>query len=291
MPLRIGIATCTDLPEPDRDQELLLDALRDAGASADLLAWDDPAIAWESVDLAVIRSTWNYHHTLDAFLAWADATSAKTQLLNPASVVRWNTHKRYLLDLEAKGTRVVPTELVPRGAPHPSLAELCARRGFGDVVVKPAVSAGSYETHKIHAADHTRGDAVLTRLARERDVLVQSYVASVEGYGERSLIFIDGALSHAMRKSPRFADGVEQVTGPLPIADDERTFAERLLASIDAPLLYGRVDVARDEEGAPMLMELELVEPSLFLAQHPPALARFVEAILRSARLSGSPAP
>lgn len=282
-PLRIGIATCIDLPEPDRDQSLLIDALRRAGASADLLAWDDPAIAWESVDLVVIRSTWNYHHGLDAFLAWADATSAKTRLLNPASVVRWNTHKRYLLELEAKGTRVVPTELVPRGAPHPSLAELCERRGFGDVVVKPAVSAGSYETHKIAAEDHTRGGDVLARLARERDVLVQSYVRSVEGYGERSLIFLDGALSHSMRKSPRFADGAEHVTGPLPIADDERAFAEHLLASIDERLLYGRVDVARDEDGTPMLMELELVEPSLFLAQHPPALERFVAAIVREA--------
>jgi hypothetical protein len=112
--------------------------------------------------------------------------------------------------------------------------------------------------------------------------MVQPYVASVDGYGERSLVWIDGELTHAMRKTPRFVGDAERIDGPFPIADDERAVAEAALAPVAARILYGRVDLARDADGRPMVMELELVEPSLFLARHPPALARFVAAVARA---------
>jgi len=106
-------------------------------------------------------------------------------------------------------------------------------------------------------------------------------VPSVEDHGERSLIWIDGELTHAMRKSPRFSGQDEAVSGPHPIDDAERALAEAVLAPLAAQILYGRVDVARDERGAPMVMEVELIEPSLFLLQHPPARDRLVAAIFR----------
>jgi hypothetical protein len=111
--------------------------------------------------------------------------------------------------------------------------------------------------------------------------MVQPYVRSVDGHGERCLVFLDGELSHAIRKNPRFADGHESVSGPVPVDADERAAAESILKLVNAPLLYARVDLARDEQGTPRLMELEVIEPSLFLMQHPPAIERFADAIIR----------
>ena len=195
-------------------------------------------------------------------------------LWNPPAILRGNVKKRYLLELEARGIPVVPTTLVEQGGfLDPAHAVFRGR-----VVVKPEVGAGSGNTRAFD-----RGDASalvhLAELTATGAALVQPYLASVDDYGERSLVFIAGELTHAMRKAPRFAGGVENVTGPFPIADDERALAELALEPYAAQLLYGRVDIARGADGAPMIMELELVEPSLFFKQYPPALARFVAAL------------
>jgi hypothetical protein len=195
--------------------------------------------------------------------------------------VRWNTHKKYLRALEEKGVSVVRTHWVDRGSSE-SLAIAMRALGASTVVVKPAVSAASFGTMRVDATNLHEGEAHLRALASERDVMVQPYVRSVEGYGERSLICIDGALTHAIRKSPRFGGEHENVSPALPIADDERALAEKTLAAIpNEKLLYARIDLARDEHDRPCIMELELVEPSLFLMQSPAALARFAAAIVR----------
>jgi glutathione synthase/RimK-type ligase-like ATP-grasp enzyme len=177
---------------------------------------------------------------------------------------------------------VVPTHLVRRGEAT-RLADVMGEHGWPDVVVKPAISAGSRNTLRIeHEMD--RGEAHLRVLAREGDVLVQPYLASVEGYGERSLVWIDGELTHAVRKSRRFLGDPESVSAALPIAPEEAELARRALAAVPAamtPLLYARVDTARDSDGQPCLMELELVEPSLFFPQSPAALDRYVRAVQR----------
>lgn len=290
----VAIATCTQLPEPDPDASYYLAALERAGISAQVLAWDDPAAPFEAAQLVVIRSTWNYIHHLPEYLAWADRMGAR--LHNPPAIVRWNVHKRYLVELAEAGVAVVPTLLVERGSWEPRgrgsrepFMALLGDRAWTDVVVKPAVSAGSFETRRLHVPAIGADDADwLARMCAERDVLVQPFVRSVDGYGERSIITLDGAQSHAIRKSPRFHDGAESVSATaLPIADDERALADAGLAfaarrtGAAAPLLYGRVDMARDEAGVPMIMELELLEPSLFFRQHPPAADAWAAAIAR----------
>lgn len=292
MSVRIAVATCLRLPEPDPDQDPLLDALRAKGADATLAAWDDPAVDWGAFDGCVIRSTWNYYHALDGFLAWAERVAQVTRLWNPIEVVRWNAHKRYLRDLAARGARVVPTRWIARGAPPQALDEAVAALGY-PVVIKPAVSAASFGTLRL---DDARGleaarAHVSAQLARPGidEVMVQPYLRSVEAFGERSLIFLDGALSHSIRKSPRFGGEHEQVsTAAVPIEDAERAAAQAILACVPHDLLYARVDLARDEDGAPRLMELELLEPSLFLRQHPPALAALAGAVVRRARAARS---
>ena len=284
----VALVTCRVLPEPDPDQEPLLGALREAGLAVEMLAWDDPeARRPGAFDLCVLRSCWNYFRAPAAFLAWCAEAEATSRLLNPLPVVRWNLHKRYLLELEAAGVPVVPTVLLERGAAA-DLPGQTADRGWDDVVVKPAVSAASFLTRRFRPGESAAGREFLAALLAERDALVQPYLPSAEGSGERSLVWIDGELGHAVRKSPRLAGEDERVSEAVPIAPAEREVAERAMAvgraRVGLPLLYGRVDLLADEAGALRVSELELIEPSLFLVQSPPALERLVRAIVREVR-------
>lgn len=278
----IALVSCVKLPEPDADMAPLEAAVRAAGLSCEVVGWDDPSVDWSRFRLALLRATWNYPWMLPAFLDWLARVDAVTRLWNPLPLVRWNAHKGYLLELAARGIPVVPTELVRAGSTV-TLAEIIGRRGWDEVVVKPAVSAGSFKTIRVGStgAGLAAGESHLRSLAAERDALVQQYLPAVEGYGERALIWIDGALTHAVRKSPRFEGDVEQVSEALPITPAEAALAERVLASIDMPKLYGRVDMAPGPDGQPLVMELELVEPSLFFRHGPEALARLVRALQR----------
>ena len=276
----VALATCRTLPEPDFDARPLVEALAAAGMEAGFLAWDDPQADWSRARLTLLRSTWNYPAFPEDFMAWADRIAQVTDLWNPLSVVRWNVHKRYLLDLEAQGVPVAPTELVERGSRR-TVQEIMEQRGWDQVVVKPAVSAASYRTLKIGPGEAGLGERHLRELAAERDVLVQSYLPSVEGHGERALVWIDGEVTHAVRKTPRFSGQDESVSDAMEISEDELALAHRAVAAIDGEPLYARIDMAPGQDGNPVVMELELIEPSLFFPQGPAALSRLVSAIRR----------
>ncbi len=272
--MRVRVASCLTLPEPDPDAVPLADALARAGVAYDVLGWEDPAVDWSAPGPTLIRSTWNYAIDVNRYLAWIDVVDAAGPLLNPRAVIRDNLHKRYLLALQARGVPIVPTTLVERGATL-DLSTLA----LGKFVIKPEVGAGSLGT-RVFEAPSADADQHLATLTAQGAALVQPYIASVEDYGERSMIYIDGELSHAIRKSPRFAGQSEMVSGPYPIADDERALALDALAPY-GDLLYARVDLARDAANQPCVMELELVEPSLFLAKRPGAADRFVAGLVR----------
>lgn len=281
--MRLRVATCRVLPEPDPDAAPLAAALAAAGFDAAWVAWDDPDADWDAPIPTLLHSTWNYPRHRDAFLAWLARAAAAAPLENPLAACRANVHKRYLLELAARGVPIVPTTLVERGAAGPpgELAALVARAAAGAprIVVKPEVGAASLDA-AVFAADDPAAARHLERLTARGDALVQPYLRSVLGYGERALVWIDGALSHAVRKAPRLGDDAEQVTGPFEIADDERAVALAALAPY-GDLLYGRVDVARDAAGRPVVMELELVEPSLFFAFGPGSADRFAAGLAR----------
>jgi O-ureido-D-serine cyclo-ligase len=281
--IALRVATCVQLPEPDPDEAPLAEALAAAGFAATLVGWDDPAADWDAPIPTILRSTWNYPSDIDAFGAWLDRAHAAAPVINPPDIVRANLRKRYLLGLAARGVPVVPTTLVERGQtlPASALPALAPR-----VVIKPEVGAGSVGTQRF-AADDPAALAHLASLTSRGAALVQPYLTSVDGYGERSLVWIDGAFSHAMRKTPRFVGDAEKMDGPFPIADDERAVAHAALAPIADRILYGRVDLARDAAGAPMVMELELIEPSLWFAHQPGSALRYVTALRR--RLAVAP--
>jgi glutathione synthase/RimK-type ligase-like ATP-grasp enzyme len=270
--------TCKVLPEPDVDESLLMHALTDAGLQPTLVAWEDESVDWSTFEVAVLRSPWNYINHLDAFLDWAVRAGAQTHLFNPVEVVQWNTHKGYLRDLARRGVPVVPTAWLGVGE-ELDLGDLMADRGWDDVVVKPVVGAGSFMTERITDPTTPVTQQFWRTLCADREAMVQPYLTSVEGYGERSLIWIDGELTHSVRKSPRLGDAQENVSEALPIAHVERELAEAVIADIPQSLLYARIDLIRDEHDQPLLAELELVEPSLFLMQEPAALKRLVRGI------------
>jgi glutathione synthase/RimK-type ligase-like ATP-grasp enzyme len=241
------------------------------------------------VALAVVRSPWRYHWDRDAFLDWTRAAAAVTPVHNPVAVLEWNTDKRYLADLAAAGLPVTPTTFLAPGEPWAAGAVPAS----GDVVVKPTVSAGAKNT-----ARHPAGATEAVRLhvaalhAAGKTAMVQPYLDAVDTAGETALVYLDGALSHALRKGPLLRAGAGPVAGlyaeeeiePRQPSDDERTLGGRVLAWIHerfgGPLLYARLDVIGGPDGRPVVLEVELTEPSLFHATAPGSADRFAAAIL-----------
>lgn len=279
--MRVGLVTFAGLPALDPDDGPLVAALSARGHEAQPLVWDDAEVDWGALDMAVLRSTWDYHHRRDEFLGWAEAAATRTALWNPAPVVRWNSDKAYLLELAARGAPVVPTVVLPAGRPA-SLAGVLADSGWSEVVVKPAVSADSFATVRASTATLAAGQAHLDALLGTRDMMVQPYFGSVEREGERCLVHLGGAFSHAVRKRSAFLGG--RHAGPEGVAvrpaPDELDVAARVLEAAGARgLPYARVDLARDGAGRPCLMELELVEPTLFFREAEGSAERLVRAL------------
>ena len=278
---RVALVTATAALGTDVDLEPLLDALGRAGIEADAPCWDDRDVAWAGYDLAVLRSPWDYVERYEEFLGWIEATEHHVRVLNRSSVVRWNTDKHYLADLAQRGLPVVPTEFFRPGEARPRLAGRT-----GDLVVKPVISAGSRDTmwHSDPGAAETHAGELL---AAGRAVMVQPFLDGITTYGETGLVYFDGVFSHAFRKAPILALDApptdeffahEEITPRVP-TDAERQLADATIASCDADLLYGRVDLVPGPDGQPLVMELELAEPSYFVGHAPGSADRFATAV------------
>jgi glutathione synthase/RimK-type ligase-like ATP-grasp enzyme len=266
---------------------VLVDALRAAGAEAEAVFWDDPEVDWGGYDLVVIRSTWDYSWRVAEFTAWAERVGKVTRLANPADVVRWSSDKRYLGELAAAGVPTVPTAYLAPG----DAVEL---PGEHEYVVKPTSGAGARYAARYTAEQHDAAVRHLERMHAEGfTAMIQPYMRGIDAGGERALQFFGGRLLHASRKRAVLAPGTafdaDKVAHPglepWTATPAELDVAERALAAVpDAPeVLYARVDLVDGDDGEPVVMELELVEPNLFLFLHPRSLPRVVEAVLRAA--------
>jgi hypothetical protein len=278
----VVLATCADLPDGDEDASALLAALDRAGVSGRFGVWTDPAATWTDA-LVVLRSTWDYAPRRGEFLSWAWSVP---RLVNPLPVVEWNTDKTYLADLEAAGVPVVPTVVVPPGAN----ADLPAS---GEFVVKPSVGAGSRGAGRFSAerAEAARGHVAALH-ASGHTALVQPYLHAVDDAGERALVYLDGTFSHAITKGAMLAPSaahaiagadlyVEERISAAVASSDERAVADAAVAFAAARFgvpLYARVDLLPSADG-PVVVELELTEPSLFLTYGEGAADRFAAAI------------
>jgi glutathione synthase/RimK-type ligase-like ATP-grasp enzyme len=291
--LDVRLVTATERAGHDAESPRVVEALRALGLRAELAAWDDARVDWAGARAHVIRSTWNYSERLAAFLAWTERVAAVSALWNPAPVVRANVHKRYLLELAARGVPAVPTALVERAAPR-GLEEAARAGGWSDVVVKPAVGAGARGALRTRAGA-PEGETHLAALLAQGDALVQPYLASIGREGERSLVYFGGALRHATRKLPgagdfRVQEHLGGATRPYTATAAERAVAEAALAAVSGTLLYARVDLV-PVDGAPHLSELELVEPSLYLEHLPGGHAAFARAIADAVCSGPAPSP
>ncbi|MEU7972326.1 hypothetical protein AB0B48_09810 [Micromonospora sp. NPDC049089] len=286
---RVALVTCSDLADLDPDDRLVLAPLAARGVAVQAVVWDDPDVDWSSYDLVVLRSPWDYALRRDEFVSWA---STVPTLVNPAAVVRWNTDKRYLAELSAAGVPTVPTAWVMPGESWQPPAET------GEYVLKPAVSAGSQDTGRYDLADPEHRDLAAAHVRRlseaGRVTMVQPYLRAVDTEGETALLFLAGpeglAFSHAIRKGPMLSgpdfgpDGLykaEEITART-ARPEQLAVAEQTLATVPGgtrQLLYARVDLIPGADGEPVLVELELTEPSLFIGYANGAPERLATAI------------
>jgi O-ureido-D-serine cyclo-ligase len=275
----------------DYDMTPLVDACQEVGLDVEVNDWDDASVDWARFGDVVFRSPWSYLTQLPAFLDWCERVDSVTTLRNPLPVVRWTLDKHYLADLEAHGVPTIPTAFVESPTDVPDVVDTL---GEGDVVVKPAIGAYSHGVQGFRRHDR---DGLTRQLHRLLDsgqaALVQPYMTSIDTLGETDLIYFDGAFSHAICKESLLdpsgvaREPTQDVRSARKPDADEHATAERALdavatiLSLDDPLLYARVDLVKDEHGAPRVHEMELCEPSLSLAFSEGAARRFAEALSR----------
>jgi glutathione synthase/RimK-type ligase-like ATP-grasp enzyme len=274
---QIALATYREQPSLYPDDRLLLNELRSRGLGAEPTIWNEPSIDWGKFDAVVIRSTWDYHLHHSTFLDWVARVERTSALWNPPKVIRWNSHKSYLKDLEHQGVPIVPTEIV---RPGDRLDEVMGRRGWAKAVLKPAVSANAYRTYLLRAEDREANQNKLREASEGGEALLQPYLEEVESEGERSLVFLGEEFSHAFLRLPKLA-AKPQLTEGLPVqpSPGELEVARSAVHTAPARTLYARVDLVPTKEGSARIMELEMIEPLLMIGNAPGAPARFANAL------------
>ncbi len=270
------------------EDELVRAGLERRGLSSVRVDWARGDFDWKSVRSAVFRTTWDYFQRFEEFSGWLDRVTLDTRLINSVELVRWNLDKHYLADLAGRGIRTVPTHYLEVGEPAP-VRELLARAGWEHAVLKPTVSGAARHTYRIDRENAAAHDDLLAGLLEVEAMMLQPFQNEIVASGELTLVVIGGRCTHAVRKVAKQGDFRVQddhggTVHPHEPTREEMLFAERAAAACRPVPVYGRVDVVRDNDGELALMELELVEPELFLRFHPPAADTFAEKLAERVR-------
>ena len=279
----VAWVTYKTLNDSAPDDRLAAEAVRRRGVRVDAVVWDDPAVDWSAYDAMVIRSCWDYQYSPEKFVQWLDALEASgVRVFNSLPVVRWNHDKKYLRDLEARGVEIAPTHWCVRGT-APSIEEVMASHGWKKAVVKPTISGTAMSTWVVSPDDGVNHDVELAALLAKRDMMIQEFVPEILD-GEWSLAFFGGEFSHAVVKRAKAGDfrvqnehggSWAQETASAELVEAAR----RVLGCVEEALLYARVDgVVRD--GTFVLMELELIEPMLYIGANEGAAEMFATALM-----------
>lgn len=264
------------------DDDLAYAELRRRGWQVDVVPWTR-ATDWAAYDRVLIRTPWDYQNAPEHFLNVLAAIEASgTPLQNPLSIVRWNLDKRYLRDLDAAGVPIVPS-LWSTQFDAGQLAASFDNFGCERVVIKPTVSANADHTYPLLRADLPAHNAELARVFATRALLIQPFLDEIVSDGEVSLFYFGGRYSHTIRKRPKAGDFrvQEEHGGEISALEPDAALmsaAERALAAIPEPVLYARADFVRVGDRN-LLMELELIEPSLYFRMHPKAPSLFADAL------------
>ncbi|MBC6605979.1 hypothetical protein H8B13_04030 [Hymenobacter sp. BT188] len=267
----------------EQEDALLTNQLESGGHRVTAEIWSDPAVDWRSYEVVVLKSPWDYFDRIAEFYAWLDTLERlAVRVLNPVATVRWNSDKKYLLDMQAAGVRIVPTHWLPRGSrfvPETLFAELQTEQ----LIVKPAVSGGAKNTFSLRPVEAATRTSELDTLLAEEDFLAQPFLPQIQTEGEWSFIYLGGKFSHCVLKTPKLGDfRVQHYLGggvePRPAPAHLLRTADDIVARFAQDCLYARVDGV-EVEGDFLLMELELIEPFLYLHADKKAPQRYEEAL------------
>ena len=282
---RVCFVTCTTWPEISASDALARDALESRGVTVEARPWNGRVQDFARFDAVVLRSCWDYHHAIEAFSGWLDGLDAAgARVWNPTSLVRWNLSKRYLLELAAAGVPIVPAVVLEADASS-RLGAVLAERRWRHAVVKPLVSASAHDTVLVDSGEIDRVVAALASGALRQPVLVQPFVEEIRTRGEWSVVFVDGAPTHAVLKRPGPGDfRVQEYLGgsveARPAGAAVLAAARRALQALALPPLYARIDGVETPDGF-QVMEVEVNEPGLFFDLAPAAAGTFADAVGR----------
>jgi glutathione synthase/RimK-type ligase-like ATP-grasp enzyme len=276
----VALATCAAVAGTEEDDLRVIETLGRRGIVAIHAVWNDPKVDWRSFRLVVVRSTWDYIERRSAFLTWADKLP---RVFNPAPVLRWNTDKHYLADLAKAGLPVISTRFLAPGDTF--------KLPPAPFVIKPSISCAAKDTARYEPGEKAALDHVQRLQAQGCTVMVQPYLSQIETAGEVAVIFIGGAYSHSIRRSAllKAGAGPDQAQAlPLNVhrydaARQELQLAEHVMRHLPvdpADLLYARVDLVPGRNGDPLILEVELTEPALFLAFSDGGADRLAHAIV-----------
>jgi len=278
---RLAIASSRQFPTVHPDDVHLVATLERLGVQATVCVWNDPQVEWTAFDVVLIRTIWDYFEHYAAFRGWLDMLDRLDVItINDTKTLRWNSDKRYLLDLEREGVPIIPTHVAHGGGLQHVLSSMPGR----DVVIKPTVSGGAWHTVRGKTGTPACQQAI-DALPKHLDYLAQPFVPEIASEGEWSLMFFDNTFSHAVLKRPTAGDyRVQEQHGgrTAPATPDDsivHAAGKTLLATAALgyrDLAYARVDGVM-VNGQFLVMELEVIEPSLFLSGNPDAAERFAQ--------------
>ncbi len=263
---------------------LLKEALEAKGAVVERTNWDNPNYDFSKTDAVVFRTIWDYFERYTEFSNWLSKISIITKVVNPLPLVRWNIDKHYLKDLSLKGVSVMESVFVDTGN-HRLLTTICKEKGWRDIVIKPAISGAAMHTYKIRASQISNNEALFLKLVNERDMLVQEFLPTIMTKGEISLMVFNGNYTHAILKLPktgefRVQDDFGGTVHSYTPAKNEISLAENAFAACHPTPAYGRADIVWDKNLNPMISELEIIEPELWVRNHPASAIDFADGIL-----------
>lgn len=268
----------------NNEDNQIINYLTEKGLKISKEIWNDEKVEWKNYDLAILKSPWDYFDLIKDFYAWLNKIeSLNLKLLNPLATVRWNTDKHYLQDIEKAGLKVTPSIFLTKGDDI-KLHQYFDSYKTDQFIVKPAVSGGSKNTFKVTTANADEINEKLTALVEIEDFIVQPFLKEIEEDGELSFLFFNGKFSHALVKKAAKGDFRVQATfggtvHPQQPSDELVATAQKYIDQFAKGCLYARVDGAMVNNEF-VLMELELIEPFLFLDTNQKAIGNYYEALI-----------
>lgn len=266
------------------EQQLVQTALESLDLKVTRIAWDDPEFDWSSTRVILIREIWDYFHRYLEFSKWLDTVTPHTNLINPASMIRWNLDKHYLKDLENRGINVCPSRFIEVGE-QTSLTELQEQEGLDEFVIKPTVSGAARHTYRLNQDTFVKYESIFQKLIAKESMIIQPFQNNILSKGEVAYMIFGGKFSHAILKIAKEGDfrvqddfgGTVQIYHP---SDEEIAFTELVVTKTESLPVYARVDVIWDNNDDLAVAELELIEPELWFRFKDAAAAAYANAVM-----------